>query len=356
MIAGGRRVRVRRAVVVLAMLLVAWLSAACGIQVTDLPLPGTRVSGESRSLRIEFSNVLNLPARSKVLLNGTKVGVLRSVGIGGSAASPVAVATVDLESDVVVPQGTRAALEQSTLLGDIYISLTPSGTGGGGRLGDGATIPVAQTTVTPAVEDLLGGIAALANGGTLEKIQRTVDKANTAFPQNRADRDKGIETSRELIARIAENSSSVGQLIDSLGILGRSVQTQGKDLGFALDVGPERIGGALVSFVGFAQVLTSLGFQLTKVSDLFGPRYKQLVGLITTANPLVDLAVSLDASAPSDIARLDDLVSNKILPLLASPSVNIVDITSPRGLSTPAASNDQIRTVASTLRMIGAMR
>ncbi|WP_238981357.1 MlaD family protein [Williamsia herbipolensis] len=352
----GDRRRVRRTVMVVATLLVAWMSAACGIQVTDLPLPGTRVSGESRALKIEFSNVLNLPARSKVLLNGTKVGVLRSVGIGGTATSPVAVATVDIASDVDVPQGTRAALEQSTLLGDIYISLTPPASGGGVRLGNGATIPLSQTTVTPAVEDLLGGIAALANGGTLEKIQRTVDKANTAFPENKGERDKGIETSRELIARIVENSSSVGEILDSLGVLGRSVQAEGPGLGFALDVGPERIGGALVSFVGFAKVLTSLGFQLTSVTKLFGPRYQQLVGLIDTANPLVDLAVSLDASAPSDIARLDALVNDKILPLLASPSVNIVDITSPRGLSTPTASNDQIRTVASTLRMIGAMR
>ncbi|GAA2052605.1 MlaD family protein [Williamsia deligens] len=351
-----------RVVTIAFLVAVATLVAGCGVQVTDLPLPGTRVSGSSRELRLEFSNVLNLPARSKVLMNGTKVGVLREVGIGGTPASPVAVATVDMQGSVRVPQGTRASLEQSTLLGDIYIALTPpadsdADNGSATRaLGDGATIPVSRTTVTPAVEELLGGIASLANGGTLEKIQRTVDKANTAFPDDIAQRDKAIEVSRELVARLAQNRGPVGEILDSLAVLARSVQSRGKDLGFTLDVGPERIGGALVSFASFSKVLASLGFELVPVDQLFTTRAQPLSTLIRTVDPLVDLAVELDSTLPRDLQALGDLVNKQIIPFLTQPSVNMVDITSPTGLSTPPASSDELRTVAATMRMIGAMR
>jgi phospholipid/cholesterol/gamma-HCH transport system substrate-binding protein len=315
------------------------------------------VSGASRELRIEFANVLNLPARSKVLMNGTKVGVLREVGIGGTPAAPVAVATVDLEASVVVPQGTRASLEQSTLLGDIYISLAPPVPGPDGpRLGDGATIPVSRTTVTPAVEELLGGIASLANGGTLEKLQRTIDRANTAFPEDTAQRDKAIEVSRELVARLAQNQGPVGDLLDALAVIARSAQVRRDGLGLSLDVGPERIGGALVSFASFTKVLGSLGFELVPVDQLFTTRAQPLSTLIRTVDPLVDLAVELDSTLPTDLQRLGDLVNQRILPFLAAPRVNIVDMSSPRGLSTPTASSEELRTIAATLRMIGAMK
>ncbi|MGZ8179017.1 MlaD family protein [Williamsia sp. SKLECPSW1] len=349
-----RRTRVRVSALVMVM---AALLGGCGMQVTDLPLPGTRVSGESRELRVEFSNVLNLPARSKVLFNGTKVGVLRSVGLGGTPGAPVAVATVDIEKSVRVPQGTRAALEQSTLLGDIYISLTPpSQDTSDAVLGDGATIPVSRTSVTPAVEQLLGGIASLANGGTLEKLQRTIDKANTAFPDNTAERDSAIAVSRALIARLAENEGPVGSLLDSLAIIARSDEVRADGLGLALDVGPERIGGALVSFAGFTGVLNDLGDELLPVRELFATRAQPLASLIRTVDPLVDLSVELDSTLPRDLQALGDLVDDQILPFLAAPSVDIVDMRSPNGLSTPSASPEEIRTIAATLRMIGAMR
>ncbi|WP_299575888.1 MlaD family protein [uncultured Williamsia sp.] len=349
--------RTRRAAAAVLVVVVATLLAGCGVQVVDLPLPGTRVSGQSRELRLEFSNVLNLPARSKVLMNGTKVGVLREVGIGGTPGAPVAVATVDVEAAVRIPQGTRASLEQSTLLGDIYIALTPpSQDGDEPPLANGATIPESRTTVTPAVEELLGGIASLANGGTLEKLQRTVDRANTAFPQDTAQRDKAIEVSRELVARLAQNQGPVGELLESLAVLARSVQVRGPDLAFSLDVGPERIGGALVSFASFTKVLGTLGFELVPVDQLFTTRAQPLSTLIRTVDPLVDLAVELDSTLPTDLQKLGDLVNDRILPFLAAPSVNIVDMNSPRGVSTPTASGDELRTIAATLRMIGAMK
>ncbi len=336
--------------------LIGVVPAACGIQVTDLPLPGTRVSGDSYSLKLEFANVLNLPARSKVLLNGTKVGVLREVALGGTAATPAAIATVDLQDDAEIPRGTRAALQQSTLLGDIYISLIPPAQAGGAMMRDGDSIPLAQTTVTPAVEDLLGGIASLANGGTLEKLQKTVNKANEAFPEQIPERDKGIEVTRELVARIAENRGPVTDLLNSLSRIATTVDARGPALSRTLTVGPDRLQGALSAFIGFAQVLTTLGPNVKPIGDLLVLRQEAIFGLVDVVDPLIATAVRLDATAPQDMATLRSIVDDQLVPLLRDPSVNIVDFSSRQGVSLPTTSDGQLTSIAATLRMIGAMR
>lgn len=334
-------------------------TAACGVQVTDLPLPGTRVSGESHSLRIEFANVLNLPARSKVLLDGTKVGVLRGVSLGGTRTAPAAVATVDIEKKAVVPPGTRAALLQSTLLGDIYISLIPpdgdQGRGGSG-MADGATIPLSRTTVAPPVEELLGGVASLANGGTLEKLQATVDKANQAFPADIGERDDGIAVTRALVARIAESRGPVVQLLDSLAKIATTLDRRGPALSNSLTVGPDRIQGALSAFIGFANVLTTLGPNVKPIGDLLVPRQQSIFALLDVVDPLIATAVRLDATAPDDMRRLRSIIDDQVIPLLQSPSVNIVDFGVGTPMSLPSAPASQVSAVAATLRMIGAMR
>ncbi|MBT0566576.1 MlaD family protein [Williamsia sp. CHRR-6] len=330
-------------------------SAGCGVQVTDLPLPGTGVSGSSHRLRIEFANVLNLPARSKVLFNGTKAGVLRSVTIDSARATPVAVATVDISDDVVLPRSTRAALRQSTLLGDIYIALTSGSDTSGPPLRPGDTIALAQTTIAPAVEDLLGGIAALASGGTVQRISDIINRTNQVFGDD-ATRDRALATGRALIAGIADNQTPVAQTLDSLARIAQTVSAQGADLGNALTVGPENIGNALVAFVRLTRVLNILGPNLVSLGDLLVPRAQPLIDVVSTITPLVRTAVALDASAPSDLARLKALLDQRIIPLLRAPRVDIVDFSRPDGGLGEADSGAQIRAVAATLRMIGLMR
>lgn len=329
------------------------LLAGCAVQPTDLPLPGTRVS-DGYPLDIEFESVLNLPARSKVLLNGTRVGVLREVRLADRGNRRVAVATVDVRGDVTIPQGSTAQLAQSTLLGDFYIALTAPERPQGANLSSGATIPLRQTSVSPQVEDLLGGIAALANGGNIATFQRVISNANKAFPAETTERDTGIEVLRALIARTGSDSVTINRLIDDIARIARTLDVNRAGLGLSMDFGPQRVGGAISAFLGLTNVLNALGPNVVPIGDLILPRYAGLRGLIDVINPLVATAVRLDARSGDDMARIGRLIDDRVVPWLQSPTIDIVDVTRPDGR--PAGSSVDTKTMASVLRMIGAIR
>ncbi|WP_068273386.1 MlaD family protein [Aldersonia kunmingensis] len=346
---------VRRLGAAVGVALVALLSA-CSVQPTDLPLPGTRVSGESYELGIEFGSVLNLPARSKVLMNGSRIGVLRDVAIAERDGRRVALATVDLQADVQVPADSTAELKQATVLGDFYIALTPPAGAFSAMLADKGVIPLAQTTVSPQVEDLLGGIAALANGGTLEKMQRAVENANRSFPVEIAERDHGVEVLRALVARLAGEQDSLNEAIDSVSQISTTLDTNASKLAFSFDVGPERVSGAVSAFLGLSNVLKALGANVVPIGDLVIPRQETLFALIDVVEPLVATATRLDTTLPEDIAKLDRILADQVGPLVANPSVNIVDITTDDGRPDGGSNPDRTAAVAAVLRMIGAMR
>ncbi|GAA1480795.1 MlaD family protein [Gordonia sinesedis] len=337
--------------IALAVLVVA----GCGVQPTDLPLPGTRVSGGIYTLRVEFASVLNLPARSKVLYDGARVGVLRDVALADRGDRRVALATLDISDTVTIPVGTTAELTQATLLGDFYVALSSPDTPPGRALADGAIIPLSDTTVAPEVEQLLGGIAALANGGTIATLQRVINNANKAFPADKTERDIGVEVLRAFIARTGSDGESIRQIIDSVAGIARTFDANRTRLGFSFDVGPRRVSGAVSAFLGLSNVLNALGPNVVPIGDLVIPRFATMKGLIDVVDPLVATAVRLDAGSPGDLERIRRLMADRIVPLVRDPAVDIVDVTRADGSGARRESVDT-RTVAAVLRMIGAMR
>ncbi|WP_245721804.1 MlaD family protein [Nocardia crassostreae] len=130
-----------------ALLAAALPVTGCAIDPAQVPVPGASVAGPTYSVRIEFANALNLPAQAKVVLNGAKVGSLRSVTVvDPSASAPGRVdAVVDISSAVRLPASTTAQLRQNTILGDIYVGLTTPENSSGATIPDGGVIPLGQT-------------------------------------------------------------------------------------------------------------------------------------------------------------------------------------------------------------------
>ena len=111
--------RSMRTVRVLLAAVVISVSTACQLDPTRLPVPGAFTPHDAYNIKIEFSSVLNLPARAKVDSGGVQVGVLDHVQLEGNTA----VAYVEIAGDTTLADDTRAELRQATPLGDIYIAL-----------------------------------------------------------------------------------------------------------------------------------------------------------------------------------------------------------------------------------------
>jgi len=94
------------------------LSSCTTLNANSLPQPGDNYR-DGYDVIVEFSNVLNLPERAKVVMDGTPVGVVTKVNISSSAVD----VTARIDRDVEVPSNVHAILQQATVLGDIYVAL-----------------------------------------------------------------------------------------------------------------------------------------------------------------------------------------------------------------------------------------
>lgn len=132
----------------------------------SFPLPGG--VGGGYDVKVEFTDVLDLVPQSAVKVNDVTVGSVKKIEL--SPGGYTAVVTCSLRKDVVLPENATAALRQTSLLGEKFVSLDspPNPTG---RLRDGMYIPLSRTERNADVEEVLGALSLVLNGGSLEQLQ-----------------------------------------------------------------------------------------------------------------------------------------------------------------------------------------
>ncbi|MDP3892727.1 MCE family protein [Nocardioides sp.] len=168
---GGLR-RLRAAVTAVASGVVL---AGCGPTMADLPLPGTGVSGDTVSIRVDFDEALNLSEGATVKVNGVDSGRVQQV----TAQDFRAQATMLVREDAGVREGARARLRYTTPLGELYVDVTNPESGA--ALREGAVIDTSASGTAPTVEDALASASLLINGGGLAQLQTVADELNTAL-------------------------------------------------------------------------------------------------------------------------------------------------------------------------------
>lgn len=337
-VSGRQRIDMRFASVVVAVCL---LLSGCTGGAPGIPMPGG-IRGETYDLDIEFANVLNIPDGAKVLLNGNRVGELRSVTLGAATATT----RIAVRVGTAIPASTRAELRQTTLLGDIYIALIPPAEPGGRLLHDGDRIPVRQTVPPDNVETVMVGVSQFINGGVIARSQNIVRKLNDALPDDPRELE---ELTRRAAGQLVELGSSTNR-IDSLLSDGANMVEQladrRKTIERALAVGPERFGRmqqlflALVDLIADLRILTKPGGDL-----LVEPVYSDLKEMLGVVDPLLMTVADADRSLGQNAIAVRDLIAEKITPFLGGRGeVDVQTINRTDGTATQ---------VADVLRAIG---
>lgn len=171
-----RRTRVRP---LLALAGVLGTLVLTGCEAYDLPLPGSPVDKDSSfEVTAEFRDVLQLVPRSPVKVNDVTVGEVVDVVRDGWNAK----ATLRLQDDVKLPENAIADIRQTSLLGEKYVALSaPQKKASGTTLHDGDTLSLAQTGRNPELEEVLGALAFLLNGGGVGQLKTITTEINKVF-------------------------------------------------------------------------------------------------------------------------------------------------------------------------------
>jgi phospholipid/cholesterol/gamma-HCH transport system substrate-binding protein len=302
----------RRSTRIAQVLLVALgisLTAACSLDPTRLPIPGAYSPHAAYRIKIQFSSVLNLPARAKVDSGGVQIGVLDHVQLDGTTA----VAYVDISGDTTLPGNTRAELRQATPLGDIYIALVPPADRPAAVLRDGDTIPLGNTAPADNVEDLLRSLSNLVSGGAIGTLQSTVVNLNKAFPKDPAELTRYQQTIAGVLNDLAANQDTMDGILSSMENITTNLAANTPVFNRLVTEGPPKLEGlsaitlAILNVVGDSRDIGNLG------GELINPIAGDIIQILSYITPMVGTMATVDTTIPVLADKLIALLHYKLL-------------------------------------------
>ncbi|MBF5002275.1 MCE family protein [Nocardia sp. BSTN01] len=207
----------------------------------SVPLPGgADVGDHPMHIDVRFDDVLDLVPQSAVKVEGVPVGRVESIDVApdGWTAS---VHTV-VNSSVKLPANAHAEVRQSNLLGEKFVELSaPKDEASPDRLKDGAVIPVDRTRHAVEIEQVLGALSLLLNGGGVAQLQPIVVELNKALA-GRENRVRSLlDQADTLIDGLNQQVADIQHALDSLGTLSSRVGQQSDQIGKILDELPAGI-------------------------------------------------------------------------------------------------------------------
>ena len=204
-----------------------------GCSAADLPLPGGAATGaDSYRITVEFADVLDLVPHSAVKVNQVTVGTVEDIAVTGW----VATVTLRLPGSVVLPDNATAELKQTSLLGEKYVSLAPPTTvAPAGRLGDGDRIPLARSGRNPEVEEVLGAMSLLLNGGGVAQLKVIESELGAAMNGRPSDIRHLIGQLDTFVGGLDAQKSQIVRALDGIDHLTKTLAEHRQQVAGALD-------------------------------------------------------------------------------------------------------------------------
>lgn len=223
-----------------AVLLAVVVLGGCGRGVYDMPLPGgADVGDDPYEVKVRFADVLDLVPNAGVRVNNVPVGRVKTVDLADDEWE--AEVTVVLNGDVHLPANAVARLRQSSLLGEKYVELSapPASEQPVGTLSDGDLITAERTGRSPEVEEVLGALSMLLNGGGVAQLQSITKELNAALEGRETEARNLLENLDELVAGLDAQRDDITRALDSINRLSAKLVAQRENIDTALrDIEP----------------------------------------------------------------------------------------------------------------------
>ena len=246
----------------LGVLLGSVLLSGCNFDVYSLPLPGgTDVGSNPIHVTVQFQDVLDLVPKSTVKVNDVSVGQVQKITLHGYTAQ----VELELRNDTKLPDNAIAEIRQTSLLGEKFVSLSAPETGASDNpLSDGDVIPLERTGRNPEVEEVLGALSLILNGGGVAQLKTITQELNKAV----TGREDGVRSVLDQIdtftSTLDTNKTQIVDAIEALNRLALSAHQQEGNIDEAL----EKLPDALTSIDGQRQDLVRMLQALDHLSNV----------------------------------------------------------------------------------------
>jgi len=286
--------------------LLAVLVAGCGVPgLYGVPLPGGPDTGEHPYRVVAyFGDVLDLVPQANVKINDVAVGRVERIEaatVGGGYAAKV---TMVVNADAVLPANAEAAVRQTSLLGEKFVELRRPATQPRGRLTDGAEIPIERTRRNTEVEELLGALSMLLNGGGIGQVQSIVHELNAALAGNEPQLRALLSDLDTFFAGLDAQRAEITRAIEGLDALSATLDGRQDELVTALDglaAGLDVLASQRPQLVGMLQAVERLGVVAT---DVVARSRDDLIADLRALQPVLTELARAGANLPRSLELL----------------------------------------------------
>ena len=312
------------------------LSSCASLNVDALSVPGSNYTG-GHDIIIEFANVLNLPSRAKVVMDGTKVGVVTGMTLTSHGVD----VTSQIDPDVAVPSNIHAVMQQATVLGDTYLALerVPDA-GSSAPLGPGGRIPVAHTTSPPQLEDTIANMANFIGSGSIQRAQNSVININKVTPPRPEIRQMAARAAVDL-SDMSNNIDNVDRWLTGLSEAASVMHTNTANFNFWFS--PQGV-------LGFRQNFVVTHF-LAPLLPTLGTIYYNGYWLVPALSSITDALEAFQHSKwafDEEVPRWQHLVTDYYMPERRYPAINITSIKGPDGRELSGNVQEVLRIIGAT--------
>ncbi|TXS47883.1 MCE family protein [Streptomyces sp. t39] len=265
----------------------------------QLPLPGGADLGDDPyEITAEFADVLSLVPQSAVKVNDVAVGRVTRISL--DQEDWTATVTMRINGRVRLPANAFAHLEQSSLLGEKYIQLSPPAKDATGTLAAGAAIPMNRTNRNPEVEEVFGALSLLLNGGGVAQIKTIATELNKAIGGREPRIRSLLKRLDELVTSLDANKGDITKALDGVNRLATTLATRKQDVGTVLtDLSPglkvlEKQRGSLLTMLRSLDTLSDVAVRTITTSK--ADTIADLKALAPTLKALADSGRNLPDS------------------------------------------------------------
>jgi phospholipid/cholesterol/gamma-HCH transport system substrate-binding protein len=283
---------------------------ACGPTLGSLPLPGTGVSGDAITVKMDFADALNLAKGATVKVNGVSEGKVESI----DAADFQAIATTKIRTDAQLHEGATARLRYTTPLGELFVDITNPAKGP--LIKDGAELSTKQTSTAPTVEDALSEASLLINGGGLGQLQQVTTELNAAFGGNEGTFRDLLEQLNGFLIQANQTTHDIDTALNALSSVGQTLNQRRETINKALAEIKPAADVLRANTPDFTALLKSLQAFAAQANKTVGATKTQLLATIKEVEPiLAEMAANKSGWSDSlvQLTKLADAV-RQVLP------------------------------------------
>jgi len=278
----------------------AMAAAGCGLSLQQLPKIGS-LGKLSYPLRAQFTDVLNLPANAQVRRGSEVIGQVTGIAVHDFVAD----LTLRVRDGVRLPVGTTAEVRFDNPLGEEYVVLEPPLRPATAYLAANAVIPTDRTQTAPSVEDTLGALSTVLNGGGIAQLGTIIHELNQTFAGNQPQIRQLLSNIDTAVTALAGNAGSLDNALAAVSDLMRQLNQGSATIVTGISTLAPAIGVLAGENGQFQQLINGLN-QLSGVANAVAQQSgANSVAAVRSLLPVVDQIVSVESQVGPDLADIE---------------------------------------------------